>query len=436
MFRYALKRILYSVLILAGVLVLTFILFRLAAGDPALTVLGKNPSAREIEDMRALLGTDKPLFWVRWRHTELYPQADFSDSRVVFAGVALHGNYLALPDGIRLEKGASMIFRRSFEPPEDALIRIEIEADAPLFCNGRSEMPHDGCVILETEDVPETLEFSAPASCLIRSVSFYRPTRGWFDTQAMDSLREIMTFTDEFPYVSFLNFGKTLQTQEPIRAKLWHGMFPSLMLMIPIFLGELVIGIVLAMISCIFHSRAADRIILFLSVAGMSISYLALIIFGQWFLAYYLNLFPVWGWGTPRHLLLPVVIGIISGTGSGVRFYRTVFLDELNREYLRTAVAKGAPPFSVYFKHLLKNAMIPIITRASTVLPFLFTGSLLLETFFGIPGLGYEGVNALNDADLQMLKALVILSAFLFVAINLITDLLYAWVDPRVRVSR
>jgi len=168
----------------------------------------------------------------------------------------------------------------------------------------------------------------------------------------------------------------------------------------------------------------------------MSISYLALIIFGQWFLAYYLNLFPVWGWGTPRHLLLPVVIGIISGTGSGVRFYRTVFLDEMNKEYLRTAVAKGASPFAVYFKHLLKNAMIPIITRASTVLPFLFTGSLLLETFFGIPGLGYEGVNALNDADLQMLKALVILSAFLFVGINLITDLLYAWVDPRVRVDK
>ena len=142
------------------------------------------------------------------------------------------------------------------------------------------------------------------------------------------------------------------------------------------------------------------------------------------------------GWGTPRHLLLPVVIGIISGTGSGVRFYRTVFLDEMNKEYLRTAVAKGASPFSVYFKHLLKNAMIPIITRASTVLPFLFTGSLLLETFFGIPGLGYEGVNALNDADLQMLKALVILSAFLFVGINLITDLLYAWVDPRVRVDK
>ena len=132
----------------------------------------------------------------------------------------------------------------------------------------------------------------------------------------------------------------------------------------------------------------------------------------------------------------PLRIGIISGTGSGARFYRTVFLNEAGREYLRTARAKGLSSFKVYFKHMLKNALVPIITRASTVLPFLFTGSLLLESFFGIPGLGYEGINALNDSDLQMLKALVILGAFLFVAINLLTDLVYAWADPRMRPSK
>ena len=170
-----------------------------------------------------------------------------------------------------------------------------------------------------------------------------------------------------------------------------------------------------------------------LSVAGMSVSYLALIIFSQWLLGYYWNLFPVWGWDDWRNLALPVIVGIISGTGSGVRFYRTVFLNEIGKPYLRTAIAKGDSPFRVYFRHLLKNAAIPIITRASTVLPFLFTGSLLLESFFGIPGLGFRGVDALNSSDLQTLKALVILGAFLFVFINLLTDLAYAWVDPRVR---
>ena len=167
----------------------------------------------------------------------------------------------------------------------------------------------------------------------------------------------------------------------------------------------------------------------------MSVSYLVFIIFGQWYLGYYYNFFPVWGWGDWRHLALPVIIGIVSGLGGGVRFYRTVFVNELNREYLRTARAKGCGPLNIYGRHLLRNAAIPVITRASTILPFLFTGSLLLETFFGIPGLGYAGINALNNSDLQMIKALVIISALLFVVVNLLADITYAWVDPRIRLK-
>ena len=167
----------------------------------------------------------------------------------------------------------------------------------------------------------------------------------------------------------------------------------------------------------------------------MSISYLVLILLAQWFLGYYCNWFPVWGWGSWKYLALPVLVGIASGLGGGVRFYRTVFVDELRREYLRTARAKGCSRLSIYGRHLLRNAAIPVITRASSVLPFLFTGSLLLETFFGIPGLGFAGVDALNNADLQLLKALVIVSALLFVLLNLLADLAYAWADPRIRLE-
>ena len=110
-------------------------------------------------------------------------------------------------------------------------------------------------------------------------------------------------------------------------------------------------------------------------------------------------------------------------------------MNELRREYLRTAAAKGLSPFRVYGKHLLRNAAIQIITRASAALPFLFTGSLLLESFFGIPGLGFAGVDALYNSDLQLLKALVITSAILFVVMNLLADLAYAWVDPRIRLE-
>ena len=434
MLRYILRRTAYSLLIIVGIMILTFLLFRLSAGDPAATVLGKNPAPAELEEMREELGTDKPLFYGRWKPTEIYSSADFSSGHTVFPGVKTEGKYKAAPHGIELEPGSKIIFRRNFERTVPESLQITIRASGAYSVNGspcksgwdaplrqiRSGQPEE--IVLETKD----------ALCL-RSVTFQRPTKGWYDSQLVSSLTEIVSFRKEFPYVSFFNFGKTLQTREPIRTKLWKGMFPSLLLMIPIFFGELVLGILLAMLACVFRGLWQDQLILCLSVAGMSISYLALIIFGQWFLAYYLNWFPVWGWGDVRYLLLPVAIGILSGTGGGVRFYRTVFLDEMNREYLRTATAKGLPSAKVYFKHLLKNALIPVITRASTVLPFLFTGSLLLETFFGIPGLGYEGVNALNDADLQMLKALVILSAFLFVGINLLTDLAYAWADPRVR---
>ena len=361
-----------------------------------------------------------------------------SVTEYIFPGVKIEGECKAVPQGIELGPGSKIIFRRNFERtvPEDVLVTIHGEGMA--YLNGwlcKSDEKNQIRIRIEGQPAEIVLDPFGGFGRL-RSVTFQRPTKGWHDSQLVASLTEVVSFRRTFPYVSFFNFGRTLQTREPIRAKLWKGMFPSLMLMIPVFFGELVLGILLAMLACVFRGKWQDQLILCFSVAGMSISYLALIIFGQWFLAYYLNWFPVWGWGDVRYLLLPVAIGILSGTGGGVRFYRTVFLDEMNREYLRTAKAKGLPPVKIYFKHLLKNALIPVITRASTVVPFLFTGSLLLETFFGIPGLGYEGVNALNDADLQMLKALVILSAFLFVGINLLTDLAYAWADPRVRLGK
>ena len=421
MLSYILRRIGYSVLILFGVLIVTFLLFRVAAGDPAAAVLGKNPSPEEVEQMREKLGSDKPLFWGRWKTSLIYQDADFRTGRT-------------FPHVERSESGERIRFQRNFLPVNGSRVRIELEgAAAELYGAGGEKLRESEPGVWILEEAPEHLEVFVPSGEAV-SVRFFRPTRHLFDSQAVASLTEVVHFQSEFPYVSFFDFGETLQTRESIRGKLWRGMWPSLFLMIPIFFGELLCGIVLAMLSCVWHGRWPDRVIMIISVAGMSISYLALIIFGQWFFGYWLDLFPVWGWGSPRFLILPIIIGIVSGTGGGARFYRTVFLDEAGREYLRTAKAKGLSPFKVYFVHMLRNALVPIITRASTILPFLFTGSLLLESFFGIPGLGYEGINALNDSDLQMLKALVILGAILFVVINLLTDVAYAWVDPRMRL--
>lgn len=428
MLRYIMKRTFYSLLIIGGVMILTFILFHLSSGDPASTVLGKNPSPEELENMRTALGSNKPLFYGKWKSTCLYPGADFTSSRLPGNFVRIQGKYSPSGEGLLLEKGALLSVKRAFKPGESVKeVRVEWIQAKP-----GGKKVHGSRRIRGT---PDEVVLSFPEKTLLCSYRFFLPNKHVLDSQLTGALKELICLSGTFPYISVFNFGKTLQSQEPIREKLFRGMVPSLLLMLPVFFGELLLGILLGMIAAVRHGKFSDQLILFFSVAGMSISYLVLILFGQWFFAYYLDLFPVWGWGDIRYLLLPVAIGILNGAGGGVRFYRTVFLDELNREYIRTAHAKGIAPVKVYFKHLLKNALIPVITRASTVLPFLFTGSLLLETFFGIPGLGYASINALNDGDLQMLKALVIVSALLFTLINLLTDLAYAWADPRVRLK-
>ena len=435
MLHYTIKRVFHSLLVILGTLLLTFVLFKVAAGDPTATVLGKNPSPREIEDMRRSLGADKPLLYGKWRKTELYSTASFKDGRNAPNGVSIEGPVENTPEGLLLKNGAKLRFDRNFRAESDRTL-VTAECNEPLLINGVEAKRSWGVLTAEIESAPSIEISPASVTATIAGIHFERPVDNPFNSQMSSSIREIIDIAAQFPFVSFFNFGDTLLTREPIRGILWRGLWPSLALMVPIFIGEMLAGMALAMIACAFRGSWIDKSVLLLSVAGMSISYIAMIIFGQWFLSYRLNLLPVWGWGDLKTLILPVAIGIVSGTGGGVRFYRTVFLNEMSKEYLRTAVAKGCNPLNVYCRHMLKNAMIPIMTRASTVLPFLFTGSLLLESFFGIPGLGYAGINALNNADIQTLKALVIVGAFLFVAINLLTDLAYAWADPRIRLDR
>jgi peptide/nickel transport system permease protein len=403
MFSYIIKRFFYSILIIAGVVLLTFGLFRVAAGDPAAAVLGKNPSPREVEDLRSDLGADLPLVYGRWRKTEAFSSADFSSKNKKLGVTVKDGNIL---------------FKRNFD------------IDSPVQCRIKGKTWEKIINIPSTQKV-----LIIPNAPQIASVEFFREQKSPFNSQLIRSVKEIMSFSSTFPYVTFLNFGRTIVTREPIRHILWRGVGPSLCLMVPIFIGEIIIGICLALLAAAYKGRWPDRVLMLLAISTMSISYLVFIILGQWFLAYSLNWFPVWGWGSLINLALPLIIGIASGLGGSVRFYRTVFVNELNREYLRTAAAKGCSTFSIYTKHLLRNAMIPIITHATAALPFLFTGSLLLETFFGIPGLGYLGVEALNNSDLQLLKALVIISAILFVTINTVADVAYTWADPRIRLK-
>ncbi len=233
------------------------------------------------------------------------------------------------------------------------------------------------------------------------------------------------------------DFERSFQTNQTIGRMLADGAFVSLSLALPAFILSLIISVSLSLAAAAARRGILDRAIVVFSVLGMSLSILAYILFGQYFLAFKLGWFPISGYEDGlfervQYLALPWIILITVSVGYDVRFFRTVFLEEMSKDYVRTALAKGASRFRVLFLHVLRNAMIPIITRVVIYIPFLFQGSLLLEAFFGIPGLGSMTINAYNNADWPVVKATTFLGALLFVVFNLISDLLYAKADPRV----
>ena len=213
-----------------------------------------------------------------------------------------------------------------------------------------------------------------------------------------------------------------------------NGVVPSLTLAVPIFFVEAVVAISIALFAAFYRNTWIDRTLVVLCVVGMSVSYLVYILVFQYILAFRLRWFPIWGYESVKYLLLPVIVGLVSGLGGEVRFYRTVMLDEMYQDYVRTAFSKGVSQRAVLFKHVLKNAMIPVITHTVIAIPFLYTGNLLLETFFGIPGVGYLAVEAINSNDIPVIKATVMVGSIIYVFASLITDICYAMVDPRVKL--
>ena len=311
---FIIRRLLYTVPVVFGVLLLTFVLFTLIGGDISYQIAGKNADAETIAEIRHEYGLDKPLF----------------------VG----------------DKGQR------------------------------------------------------------------------FNSQFFDHFKSALTF----------DFGYDLN-RELILERIGRGVGPSLALTIPMFLGTLAISISLALIVAFVRGSLWDVILVVICVAGMSIPYLSFIIFGQFFFAYRMDLFPIFF--VPDQSIwvsvaLPVLIGIAAGLGNSLRFYRTVMLDEIQCDYVRTAFAKGLSTRKVLFKHVLKNAMIPILTNVVLSIPYLILGSLLLERFFGIPGLGDMMIQAINARDFFVLNAMTFMMSLLIVAFTLLTDMCYAWVDPRV----
>jgi peptide/nickel transport system permease protein len=224
-----------------------------------------------------------------------------------------------------------------------------------------------------------------------------------------------------------------------IVADISQRMWPSLAIAIPSLIFGVLANITFALLLIFYRGSYLEFGGLFICITLMSISGLFYIIAGQYFIGKLLVLTPISGYApgmdAVRFIILPVLIGVVGGLGSGVRWYRTLFLEESAKDYVRTAKAKGLSDLEILFKHVLKNAMIPILTGIVVILPLLFMGSLITESFFGIPGLGSYTIDAISSQDFAIVRSMVFLGSFLYIIGLLLTDISYTLVDPRVRLD-
>ncbi len=266
---------------------------------------------------------------------------------------------------------------------------------------------------------------------------YSRPLLYNADASGTGKLTETI-FYDKSVRLFAFDFGSS-DAGRDIGEDISQRMWPSLAIALPTLLIGLLVNISFSMLLAFFRGTYLDLSGVMLCVVLMSISGLFYIIGGQYLFSKLLHLVPVSGYEPGlqawRFILLPVVIGVFSGIGSSSRWYRTIFLEEINRDYVRTARAKGLPEVRLLFRHVLKNALVPILTGIVVVLPLLFMGSLIMESFFGIPGLGSYTIEAIQTQDFAIVRAMVFLGSVLYILGLLLTDISYTLVDPRIRLS-
>jgi peptide/nickel transport system permease protein len=243
-------------------------------------------------------------------------------------------------------------------------------------------------------------------------------------------------FYDKSVRLFVFDFGNA-DDGRSIRHEVSMRMWPSLAVQAPVFVLGLLVNISFALLMAFFRATYLDFWGVVLCVAMMSISSLFYIIGGQFVFSKIWNLVPISGYSSGadafKFLVLPVIIGAVSGIGSGARWYRTIFLEEVGKDYVRTARAKGLAETTVMFRHVLRNGLIPILTGAVVVIPALFMGALITESFFGIPGLGSYTIDAIQNQDFSVVRSMVFLGAVLYIVGLLLTDISYTMADPRVR---
>lgn len=247
--------------------------------------------------------------------------------------------------------------------------------------------------------------------------------------QYLDFLRQIVSF----------DYGRSLETGQRLSDIFATGAVVSLSLTVPPFLMGILLNLCIAILIAYYRGSWFDRYSTFVFVGAMSISYVVYIMTFQYIFAFQFSWFPINGYSSGldaiEYLILPWIIIMVVSAGPDIRVFRTVFLDETKADYVRTAFAKGCTPRRVMFKHIMKNAMVPVLTYTVINIPFLILGAFLMERFFSLPGIGDVMIRAINNGDFPVVKGLTVILAITYAFFNLLTDVLYAYVDPRVQLN-
>ncbi|GIX47824.1 MAG: hypothetical protein KatS3mg131_2035 [Candidatus Tectimicrobiota bacterium] len=438
---YIVRRVLYAIPILLGVNVIVFVLFFFvnSPDDMARAHLGhKRVTPEHIDRWKRERSLHLPYFYnPGWRrigslpaserlNTATFPTAGAGEYALVVEAPAARA--AAQPRRLRLQSTppGRLVLPDAFAPDGWLALPADTERRRFVFRVTPAAAPEAEPPTLQ---VTFQVETPAPAHRVLLEYKEPLPLLARF-TQTIFFQRSLKMLVFQYG---------TSDDGKDIGAEIAKRIGPSLSITVPAFVLGLLLDVFFAMMVAFYRGTYVDYWAVFVCVILMSISALFYILGGQVLLGKYLRLVPISGFDygiySLKFVVLPVLVAIIAGLGGQVRFYRTIFLEEINKDYVRTARAKGLPESVVLFVHTLKNAMIPILTSVVVSLPFLFAGSLLLESFFAIPGMGSFMLDAIQRQDFAVVQAMVSLGSFLYVVGLLLTDISYTLVDPRVRLE-
>jgi len=439
MISYIIRRCLYAIPTLIGVNVIVFALFFFvnSPDDMARVHLGqKRVTPEQIDAWKRERSLDLPYFYNNgWRRLGSLA-ADEAENKAELATLGAGTYALAVDAPSAATEAQSCNLRVQCSAPARLSLPADFASDGTLALPATTERRRFVFQIGpgDDEEPPElTLSFAleSPAPTH-RVVLEYKG-----DIAPLSRLTQTI-FYQRSVKMLFFSYGRSDDGKD-IGDEILKRMWPSLSIAVPVLLIAMFVDIFFAMLSAFYRGTYVDYWGVILCVLLMSISGLFYIMGAQVLFSKILRLVPISGYDDGLHsikfIALPIVTVIIMGLGGSIRFYRTVFLEEIGKDYVRTARAKGLSEFSVLFVHALKNAMLPILTSVVAGLPFLFAGNLLLESFFAIPGMGSFTLDAIQRQDFAVVQAMVCLGSFLYIVGLVLTDISYTLVDPRVRLE-